>query len=302
MPQVNNKSVLVDQYISQFKPEVQERLSKIRDLIKKAAPGAEETIAYQMPTYRLNGNLVHFAAFKNHIGLYPTPSGIDAFKEALAEYKGAKGSVQFPHSKPLPYELIRKIVEYRVAGSSKADTQKGKKESLTDEAVKKATGKGWDKWFTILNQEKADKLKHKEIAKLLSGKYEVDGWWAQSITVEYERHLGKRQVGQVKDGTFQTAVSKTLPGNLDQVFKIWLDKVRNVKEFNSIPLAGKPVISKTEKWRYWRVDLQDGSRVTITVGTKTADKSILTMSNEKLNIREDIESWKAFWKDYLKKL
>lgn len=302
MPQVNNKSVLVDQYISQFKPEVQERLSKIRDLIKKAAPGAEETIAYQMPTYRLNGNLVHFAAFKNHIGLYPTPSGIDAFKEALAEYKGAKGSVQFPHSKPLPYELIRKIVEYRVAESSKADTQKGKKESLTDEAVKKATGKGWEKWFTILNQEKAAKFEHKEIAKLLSGKYEVDGWWAQSITVEYERHLGKRQVGQVKDGTFQTAVSKTLPGNLDQVLKKWLDKVRDVKEFNSIPLAGKPVISKTEKWRYWRVDLRDGSRVTITVGTKTADKTILTFSTEKLKDQDAIEHWKAYWKDYLKKL
>jgi uncharacterized protein YdhG (YjbR/CyaY superfamily) len=302
MPQVNNKSVLVDQYISQFKPEVQERLSKIRDLIKKAAPGAEETIAYQMPTYRLNGNLVHFAAFKNHIGLYPTPSGIDAFKEALAEYKGAKGSVQFPHSKPLPYELIRKIVEYRVAESSKESAQKSKNISLKNEAVEKATGKGWEKWFTILNQEKAAKFEHKEIAKLLSGKYEVDGWWAQSITVEYERHLGKRQVGQVKDGTFQTAVSKTLPGNLDQVLKKWLDKVRDVKEFNSIPLAGKPVISKTEKWRYWRVDLQDGSRVTITVGTKTADKSILTFSTEKLKDQDAIEHWKAYWKDYLKKL
>jgi len=92
MPQVNNKSVLVDQYIRQFNPEVQERLSKIRDLIKKAAPGAEETIAYQMPTYRLNGNLVHFAAFKNHIGFYPTPSGIDAFQQELADYKRAKGS------------------------------------------------------------------------------------------------------------------------------------------------------------------------------------------------------------------
>jgi hypothetical protein len=72
--------------------------------------------------------------------------------------------------------------------------------------VKKATGKGWDKWFTILNQEKADKLEHKEIVKLLLGKYKVDGWWAQSITVEYERHFGKRKVGQVKDGTYQTAV------------------------------------------------------------------------------------------------
>jgi uncharacterized protein YdhG (YjbR/CyaY superfamily) len=299
MQKDNKDSALVDQYISQFTPEIQERLLKVRALIRKAAPGAEETIAYQMPTYRLNGNLVHFAAFKNHIGLYPTPSGIDAFKEELAAYKGAKGSVQFPHSKPLPYELIRKIVEYRVAESSKAATQNGKKNFLKDETVGKATGKGWGKWFAILNQEKADKLEHKEIVKLLLGKYKVDGWWAQSITVEYERHLGKRKVGQVKDGTYQTAVNKTLPGNLDQVFKIWLDKVRDIKEFNSIPLSGKPSISQSEKWRYWRVDLQDGSKVTITVGTKTADKSILTFSNEKLKSQNAIDQWKAFWKNYI---
>lgn len=299
MPGDSKKSNQVDQYIRQFPPEIQARLVKIRELIRSATPEAEETIAYEMPTYRLSGNLVHFAAFKNHIGLYPTPSGIAAFKEELAEYKGAKGSVQFPHSKPLPYELIRKIVEYRVAESIKTATQKETKRSLKDEAVEKATGKSWGKWFAILNQEKAARLEHKEIVKLLSDKYEVDGWWAQSITVEYERHLGKRKVGQVKDGTFQTAVSKTLPGNLDQVFKIWLSKVRDVKEFNSIPLAGKPVISKSEKWRYWRVELQDGSKVTITVGTKTADKSILTFSTEKLKDQDAIEQWRTYWKDYI---
>ncbi len=295
-------SALVDQYISQFPPEIQERLTKIREIIRKAAPEAEETIAYQMPTYRLNTNLVHFSAFKNHIGLYPTPSGIDAFKKELADYKGAKGSVQFPHNKPLPYDLIRKIVEYRVAENSKTGTLKVKHISLTDEAVEKATGKDWAEWFTILSQEKADKLQHSEIAKLMSGKYKVDGWWAQSIAVEYERHLGRRQVGQVKDGTFQTAVSKTLPGNMDQVFELWLNAVRDIKEFNSIPLAEKPAISKSEKWRYWRVDLQDGSKVTITVGAKSAEKSILTFSNEKLKSQNDIEPWKAFWKDYIKKL
>lgn len=296
----NKDSVLVDQYISQFTPEIQERLFKLRELIRKASPGAEETIVYQMPTYRLNGNLVHFAAFKNHIGFYPTPGGIDAFKEELADYKGAKGSIQFPHDKPFPYELIRKIVEYRVAENSKAGAQKGIKQSLTDEAVEKATGKGWTEWFTILRQEKADKLPHREIAKLLSDQYNVDGWWAQSITVEYERHLGRRQVGQVKDGTFQTAVTKTLPGDLDQVFDIWLDAARNANEFNSIPLAGEPAISKSDKWRYWRVDLQDGSKVTVTVGPKSAEKSTLTLQNEKLKDQDAIEQWKTFWKNYMK--
>ncbi|MCM1565528.1 MAG: hypothetical protein FNP40_06660 [Dehalobacter sp. 4CP] len=105
----------VDGYILQFPDEIQEILRAIRNVIREAAPDAVEKISYQMPTFVLNGNLVHFAAFKNHIGFYPTPSGIEAFKQELAGYKGAKGSVQFPLNKPIPYALISKIVKYRVA-------------------------------------------------------------------------------------------------------------------------------------------------------------------------------------------
>lgn len=104
----------IDEYIDQFSPEVQEILRTIRKVIKEVAPEAEEKISYQMPTFVLNGNLVHFAAYKKHIGFYPTPSGIEAFKEELSMYKGAKGSVQFPINKTIPYDLIREIVKYRV--------------------------------------------------------------------------------------------------------------------------------------------------------------------------------------------
>ena len=105
----------IDEYIMQFPAEIQVILKTLRKVIKEAAPDADEKISYQMPTFYLHGNLVHFAAFKNHIGFYPTPSAIDAFRHELAEYKGAKGSVQFPLQKPLPYHLIGKIVKYRVA-------------------------------------------------------------------------------------------------------------------------------------------------------------------------------------------
>lgn len=104
----------IDEYIAQFPPEVQDILKTLRKVIKDSAPGAEEKISWQMPTFVMHGNLVHFAAHKNHIGFYPSPSGIEAFKQELSEYKGAKGSVQFPLNKPLPYELIRKIVKFRV--------------------------------------------------------------------------------------------------------------------------------------------------------------------------------------------
>ena len=104
----------MDEYIDTFPENVKTILNWLRQTIKEAAPDAKETINYQMPTFTLHGNLVHFAAFKTHIGFYPTPSGIEAFKKELASYKSAKGSVQFPIDQPLPLPLIRKIVEYRV--------------------------------------------------------------------------------------------------------------------------------------------------------------------------------------------
>lgn len=104
----------IDEYIAGFPPEVQAILQKIRLTIRKAAPDAQETISYQMPTFTLHGNLVHFAAFKNHIGFYPVPSGIEKFKKELAAYQQGKGSVQFPLDQPIPYGLITKIVKFRV--------------------------------------------------------------------------------------------------------------------------------------------------------------------------------------------
>jgi uncharacterized protein YdhG (YjbR/CyaY superfamily) len=104
----------IDEYISTCPEDVQSILNQLRQTVKESAPEAEETINYQMPTFTLNGNLVHFAAFKDHIGFYPTPSGIEAFKRELAPYKAAKGSVQFPIDRPLPLPLIRRIVKFRV--------------------------------------------------------------------------------------------------------------------------------------------------------------------------------------------
>ena len=107
-------SKAIDGYISEFPKEVQDILQKIRGIVKEAAPEAEEAIKYQIPTFVLHGNLVHFAAFEKHIGFYPTPSGIEHFKEALSTYRSAKGSVQFPLGSPIPYSLIKKIVKFRV--------------------------------------------------------------------------------------------------------------------------------------------------------------------------------------------
>ena len=114
MKSENKTRNTIDEYISDFSKEVQHILQKIRAIVKEAAPDAEEAIKYQIPTFVLSGNLVHFAAFEKHIGLYPTPSGIEQFKDELSSYKSAKGSVQFPLGSPIPYELIEKIVKSRV--------------------------------------------------------------------------------------------------------------------------------------------------------------------------------------------
>jgi uncharacterized protein YdhG (YjbR/CyaY superfamily) len=118
----------IDEYIAAFPVEIQEVLQEIRMVVKTAAPEAEEKISYQMPTFFLKGNLVHFAAFKKHIGFYPAPTGIEAFAQELSHYKGGRGSVQFPLNQPMPLDLITKIVHYRVAENlKKTEMKSGKK-------------------------------------------------------------------------------------------------------------------------------------------------------------------------------
>ena len=115
-----DKVATIDEYIRRSPENVRKILEEMRGVIREAAPGAEEAIRYGMPTFRLHGkNLVYFAAFAHHIGFYPIPSGIDAFKRELFPYKQGKGSVQFPLDQPMPYDLVRRIVSFRVAEMEK---------------------------------------------------------------------------------------------------------------------------------------------------------------------------------------
>ncbi|MEK6478535.1 DUF1801 domain-containing protein [Catalinimonas sp. 4WD22] len=128
MKSEKTKPETIDEYIADFPQEVKEILEKVRMTIHKAAPEAEEAISYQIPTFKMNGkNLVHFSAYKNHIGFYPGASGIEAFKRKLRDYKSAKGSVQFPLSRALPYDLISEIVAYRLKENQEKAEEKAKK-------------------------------------------------------------------------------------------------------------------------------------------------------------------------------
>jgi uncharacterized protein YdhG (YjbR/CyaY superfamily) len=106
----------INEYIAAFPPEVQEKLQGIRAVIRRAAPDSEEAIRYGIPTFRLAGNnLVHFAAFKDHLSFFPTPSGVAKFREELSSYKMSKGTIQFPLDEPVPYDLVERITQFRTA-------------------------------------------------------------------------------------------------------------------------------------------------------------------------------------------
>ena len=117
----------IDEYIAGFPKHIQDILEKLRATIRKAAPGAEETMSYQMPAFKFHGMLVYFAMHKNHLGFYPTPSGIEAFKKELSAYEGAKGSIKFPIEKTLPLGLITEIVKFRVKENLEKTKTKSKK-------------------------------------------------------------------------------------------------------------------------------------------------------------------------------
>ena len=137
----------IDEYIAGFPAPIQQLLEEMRATIRKAAPAAQEAIKYAIPTFTLNGNLVHFAGYAHHIGFYPAPSGILEFKKELAGYESAKGSVRFPLDKPLPLALVAQIVKFRVAenmGKKSKTNELSKKASaskLAKSAAKKVTGK-----------------------------------------------------------------------------------------------------------------------------------------------------------------
>lgn len=125
--QTTEGSKAVDDYLAKLPPETQAILEEMRATVKKAAPEAKEKIGYGIPTFTHHGNLVHYAAFKNHIGFYPTPGAITAFKKELSSYEQAKGSIRFPLDKPLPLSLITKIIKFRVKENEERGLRRGGK-------------------------------------------------------------------------------------------------------------------------------------------------------------------------------
>jgi hypothetical protein len=171
------------------------------------------------------------------------------------------------------------------------------------EPVVQATGKSWDEWFAVLDAAGARAMTHKEIARWLYDQSLIpDGRWCQGVTVAYERQIGRREVGQTCDGDFRTSTSTTLTGTLDGALAVWQERVGELPTFDGVAMAAEPKVSKTDKWRYWRAKLVDGSAVEVRIYVKPDGLVSLGLEHGKLPDKPTADAWKAFWKPFLASL
>jgi hypothetical protein len=172
---------------------------------------------------------------------------------------------------------------------------------INTQAIEKATGKPWSYWTEFLDGINAQELPHAEIAKRVN-EHGSGGWWAQSITVAYEQHIGRREPGQDNQGEFSVSVTKTIPGDIDQALESWLHLAGNKHEFGDVSITEPGKISKSDKWRYWRAKLSDDTRIVVTIDHSSPDKSRLNVTHEKLPSALAVEHWRDYWKSFLTNL
>jgi len=173
----------------------------------------------------------------------------------------------------------------------------------SEESVRGATGKTWDEWYRILDDARAGEMTHQQIATWLHEHAGLQhGWWCQSVTVAYEQRIGRREEGQTCDGDYSAAATKTLTASLDEALGRWLDHVADAGEFNGVPLEADPTTSTTDKWRYWRAKLIDGSRVNVNITGKGDGKVSLNLGHDKVADKTTADGWKAYWRKVLAEL
>ncbi|HXL56411.1 MAG TPA: hypothetical protein VN958_09150 [Chitinophagaceae bacterium] len=165
-----------------------------------------------------------------------------------------------------------------------------------DSAFIEATGKTWKEWLSELEKMNAKNLNHKDIVFALVRQYDISDWWAQSITVRFEQETGRRIPGETSEGTYQVTVSSTIEGDAETIFDSWTEKYALHLSFNGVKIAAPPTTSITKKWYYWRVKLENASRISVNFSQKTETKTLVQVNHDDILSSDEIEQWKAFWK------
>jgi hypothetical protein len=173
--------------------------------------------------------------------------------------------------------------------------------TISPEAIQKATGKSWEDWLVFFNSIGASQLSHQEIAQKAGDLGGAPSWWRQMVTVVYEQHIGRRVPGQDCDGHFATSASKTITGDsLDHVLERWKQLMKGTEDFAGVPITRGPDVTKTEKWRYWRCGLADGSRLSVNISYKADEKISLSVQHERIESPEQVNHWRDYWNVFLK--
>jgi hypothetical protein len=166
-------------------------------------------------------------------------------------------------------------------------------------AFAEKTGKSWQGWLDFLDGIGARDLSHKEIALSVLGTGQASRWWAQGIAVAYEQHIGRRQPGQRPNGGYEVSVSKTVSGSPEEALGLWSAIAEGLSDADGVAFAGQGETSASEKWRYWRRALADGTRVGATIGEKPGGKATIAVTHEKLADEAAVTRWRGYWKSVM---
>lgn len=170
------------------------------------------------------------------------------------------------------------------------------------DGVEDATGRTWDEWRTVLDGWGAGSMSHPQIARRLQDDEGIAHWWAQTLTVAYEQHIGRRVPGQASDGTFRVSASRTVAGDLDDVFARWLKVVSDLDHRTDAEISREQATSAKETYRYWRVGFADGSRVSLSASQAGPGKVAIGLGHERLPDPADADRWRPFWRSLLAEL
>lgn len=178
--------------------------------------------------------------------------------------------------------------------------------STNTSAIASGTHRPWEDWIELLDAAGARELKHSAIATLaleaMPEEASQKEWWAQGVAVAYEQHAGLRVPGQTSAGDFHASASRTIASDKDSVLQAWEELVDSPTEFNGVPVDGEPSTSSTEKGRYWRVRLADGTRVSVNISDKQPGKALAAMEHTKTDSSERADQWRTYWKGLLAQL
>lgn len=172
------------------------------------------------------------------------------------------------------------------------------KQAVSDAALLKATGHAWSYWYERLNDDQADRLSHKEIVARLMNDYGVASWWAQTLAVRYEQTINRRVTGQTSSGDFYANTTIAIAGSIDDALSWWLEKNEGAARHNNQKIVTSST-TQTEKWRYWRAVLADGSKVVVAIHQQTPAVAQLALQHEKLLSPESVLEWRKYWRDFL---